>query len=32
MSDLDRISPYNINTYVKQVSDENKENYQSGDN
>ena len=28
MSDQDRISPYNIN----QISDENKEKYQFGDN
>ena len=28
MSDRDRISPYNIN----QIRDENKENYQFGDN
>ena len=36
MSDQDRISPYNINTisiqYQPEVSDENKEKYQFGDN
>ena len=33
MSDQDRISPYNINNYdINQISDENKEKYQFGDN
>ena len=31
MSDQDRLSPYNINTKIKQTSNENKEKYQSGD-
>ena len=30
LSDQDRISPYNINTIIKQMSDENKEKYQVG--
>ena len=30
MSDQNRISPYNVNT--KQISDENTEKYQFGDN
>ena len=30
MSDRDRISPYNTN--INQISDENKEKYQFGDN
>ena len=32
MSDQDRISPHNINTKNNQISDENKEKYQFGDN
>ena len=31
MSDQDKISPYNIYN-INQISDENKENYQLGDN
>ena len=31
MSDQDRISPYNINTIIKETSVENKEKYQLGD-
>ena len=31
LSDQDRISPYNINTYIKQTSNENIEKYQLGD-
>ena len=31
MSDQNRISPYNINN-INQMSDENKETYQFGDN
>ena len=32
MSDQDRISPYNIKYNINQLSDENKEIYQFGDN
>ena len=33
MSDQGRISPYNINTIIiKQISNENKEKYQFGNN
>ena len=32
MSYQDRISPYNINTIINQICDENKEKYQFRDN